>query len=235
MATLDKTGTLAQLRGRVGGTVVSSNGQAAYVKAYAPPVRPRTPAQQEQRRLLAAAALAWQTDGLPYVAAWAAAAADPAFTRYDWFGNPYQMTAQQLYVATWLCLQRVTVPVLSLPPAASTPPTPPTAVAVLRSSISPGPCQLALSPSSIAPGDYVLVDARLQTGFRALALNGPYSPLCYFTSDDLTPQDIKPLLVAKYGLLPKGYLVFFATYTLRPDGRLSMPVTSRFAWDIDNE
>jgi hypothetical protein len=98
MARIDKTGTLAQTRGRQGGIVVSSNATAGYVSAFKMPRRPRSYEQWISAERFSRFCRLWSELPAADKADWSAEAVSALWTRQDWFGQPYQPSGLNLYV-----------------------------------------------------------------------------------------------------------------------------------------
>lgn len=107
MAILDKSGTLAQTRGKQGGVVVSSNETAGYVRSWFMPRRPRTYDQWLMASRFRSAVKMWAAMSAEDKAVWNAEALDPLWSRSDWFGQPYQPSGLNLYVMIWMWYYRL--------------------------------------------------------------------------------------------------------------------------------
>lgn len=94
MARLKLSSLLADMRGRLGSSVISSNGAGAYVKSFKVPVNPRSEKQESARDMFARCSWAWTAITSANRLTWTAYAADPSNTRYDWFGDPYLPNAR---------------------------------------------------------------------------------------------------------------------------------------------
>lgn len=105
MAKIKTTSLLAEIRGKLGGIVFSSNGHGFYAKSLVTPVQPRTQAQTERRNWFSDAVRSFNAMTPIQIAAWQAFAADPTNTRYDYFGDPYLPTAINQYASINLLRQ----------------------------------------------------------------------------------------------------------------------------------
>jgi hypothetical protein len=97
MAKIKTASLLAEIRGKLGGTVFSSNGAGFYCKSLVTPIQPRTQAQTQHRAIFSDAVRQYGAMTAPQIAAWIAYAADPTNTRYDYFGDPYLPNAINQY------------------------------------------------------------------------------------------------------------------------------------------
>ena len=182
MGRVNSTSQTADVRGKVGGTVLSSNQQGGYAKGFTPPRQVRTPAQQAQRANFAMLIQYWQSLGATTRAAWTATAKLPGWERHDWWGNAYTLTGQQLFLATATQLQRVGVGAFGAPPTAAAPPPPPPATAFLRCSGSSGPSLVSLTPPYSAGVAYVLLDVSYRIPLGADEPGNQFYPFLTFTA-----------------------------------------------------
>lgn len=217
MAILDPSSPLAAVRGRVGANVVSSNATSGYVKAFVPPTLKRTPAQQEQRLLFSQLSQNYGNLGVTDKALWKAAAALPQWQRTDWFGNPYTLTGQQLYLSVNSDRRRVGAFDLSQPPLSSTPAAPPTVTGILQYQGSGAPSLLSLNPPFPADAAYVFVDVQPRLGAWPEQPNGPLSPFYAFTSGGATSVDITSLLNERVGYVPFSFFLMARVYSVTAD------------------
>lgn len=231
MARVNSASQVADTRGKIGGTVVSSNAQGAYMKSFVPPTLCRTPAQQAQRAQFARYCEVWQGLTPELHALWNATAALPGYERLDWWGNPYSMSGQNLFLATATLLIRVGVPVPLVPPLSGIPPPPPLATAALQHSESLPVSTIALSPPYGAGVAYVLIDAAYRIPRAATSPGGPLTPFYAFTAPAVGPVNVQDLLEQKWGYLPPGGHVFAQVFSMTANGRCSLPVS--YTWRID--
>ena len=230
MGTVDPSSAGADIRGRVGGTVSSSNAQAHYVKAFVPPTQSRTPARQEQRRIFKLLSQAYAAlDWVPR-AAWMSCAADPAYARFDWWGNPYQLTGGQLFISVASDLLRVGLPVPTSPPDGASPPSPPTLTAELHHSRSALPSSISWD-HPWAPGlDYTLIDVCYSRSPNPIVPPAPLSPFLHLTSASPHTTDITALMLSRWGLLPLNYTLFAQARPLTTDGRTGVGIS--YLWRV---
>lgn len=105
---------VADMRGKVGGSVFSRNTAGAYIREKVSPVNPRTPKQLAIRSHLNTNAKNWAGLSLAVREAWANLAR--AYPRTDVFGNPVPLTGIALYQSSSLSLQQVESDPLLLSP-----------------------------------------------------------------------------------------------------------------------
>lgn len=94
MAKIKLSSLIADLRGRLGTLVVSSNGAGGYLKPLKIPVNPRSSKQTSARDMFARLCWSWSKLSASDRADWSTYAAQSDNTRYDWFGDPYLPSAR---------------------------------------------------------------------------------------------------------------------------------------------
>jgi hypothetical protein len=226
MATLNKLSVLADLRGKVGGLVVSSNAGAGYVKPFIPPALKRTIYQQLQRGWFAEASQAWTWLDEGDQNDWSDCAASPGYERHDWFGNAYKLTGAQLWVSTYLALKRCGLGVPEGPPLSAPPAAPTAPVIYLYSSDEVETSSLQFPGAAPAGAAHLLVDFCYKIFSVAPKPRGSFTPFLAVNSDDHGLIDIQETLVAQWGLVPYVVTVNVLTYAMTADGRLSLPTAS---------
>jgi hypothetical protein len=224
MARVDSSSTTADIRGRIGSLVLSSNAQGNYAKVFVPPSLRRTPAQQEQRRLFALASQTWLTLSSAVQDDWNDCAATAGYQRYDWWGNAYYLTGQQLYISTFLLLNRVGAGAPSGPPLSAVPAAPPTLSVHWYWSPDTHQSTIELTTSFPASVDYALVDFSYRIPPGSSSPASPFVPLTLFVNPDNGPFDLHGLLDPLVGYSPLAARMFLQVYSMTHDGRLSLPV-----------
>lgn len=202
------------------------------MKGFVPPTLRRTPAQQEQRRLFAYYTYQWSLLTDPQREDWADCAALPGYERYDWWGNPYALTGQQLFLATCFLLARVSAGLPAGPPLSAVPPPPPDATAELRYSLSLAHSEIALTPPWPVGVAFCLLDVNYRIPVTADAPSGPFTPFYSFTDPDCGPFDAQALLESRFGNIPLPASLFVQVYSMTTDGRCSLPVSYHWPFDL---
>lgn len=121
MAKLKLSSLLADLRGRLGNAVISSNGAGGYVKSFKVPRNPRSAAQLSARDNFSRLTWAWSTISTTNRALWSSYAADPSNVRYDWFGDPYFPTARAQFISINTARLLAGADVIETPPTGGLP------------------------------------------------------------------------------------------------------------------
>jgi hypothetical protein len=121
MAKLSEDSTLAGVRGKTGGLVVSSNASGGYVRPWFMPRVPRTPEQTAWSAKFGGWVQAWamldnSTQGL-----WETASGLSVWTRTDWFGQPYQPSGFNLWIMVAAIRDSLGLTPLLTPPSGSAP------------------------------------------------------------------------------------------------------------------
>lgn len=98
MAKIKLNSILADVRGRLGNSVFSSNGAGYYMKVMSPPINPRTPGQNSRRAAFSFLVKAWSYLDSTDRDTWSTYAAQSDNTRYDWFGDPYLPSARAQFI-----------------------------------------------------------------------------------------------------------------------------------------
>lgn len=99
MAKVKLNSLLADVRGRIGSNVFSSNAAGFYVKIMKAPVNPRSIGQSAIRSRFSFLVKNWTLLSVAERDAWGVYAARPDNIRYDWFGDPYSPNARAQFVS----------------------------------------------------------------------------------------------------------------------------------------
>lgn len=214
MARVDPNSTLGGVRGSVAGMVVSSGLSGWNARTAVTPLRSRSQLQAEQRLLLGTLAAKWKTLSASTRAAWAAAAALPAWKRLDWFGNAYSMGGYGLFVSLQMPLAMRGLLLYSDPPAAVFPdPVAITAATLYRgSSSAAGSFTLAAAPITSA------ANYRLWLSVAALGSSAPLANRRILDVITASTNDTTRLFwsraAARFGLplIGQAWTLFFSTF-----------------------
>jgi len=99
MARIKLNSLLADLRGRFGSVVVSSNRSGFYVRVLKTPTNPRSTLQSSNRLNFGRLVYGWNLLSPADRALWATFAARADNERLDWFGDGYFPTARDQYIS----------------------------------------------------------------------------------------------------------------------------------------
>jgi hypothetical protein len=225
MAIIDKTSSWYSIRGRVGGLSVSSNAQNSYIRALKPPNPSASPSQAQQRADWSGLFGLWRSLGPVLQGLWNSAAATPTWTRTDWYGNPYQMSGLNLFLA----INRVSLTALGsqqlTPPNAAAPANPPGSTFTLRSSSNVLGCQW----TTAGPWNGTIAVLRLEAhaAFNASQNTSTRAPklVVDWPRAQSSPYELKLKLEASFGLLPLNYRMFFHVTSINTQGRKGTTLT----------
>jgi hypothetical protein len=218
MAKIKTASLLAEIRGKLGGTVFSSNGAGFYCKSLVTPIQPRTPAQTTHRAVFSDAVRQYSSMSPAQIAAWIAYAADPTNTRYDYFGDPYLPSAINQYAAVNMLRNAAGLARTNIAPTGAPPSALPTMSVFVDFVPSPGNSTItntAVFPATVA---YVHVLGQLWSSQGKLQPRLPLKFLAIIPKTSFPNYDIQNILVSLWGTLP-------------PDGRWYIalaPVSSTF-------
>lgn len=116
MALLKFAPEILGIRGHIAGLIFSANKAGAYIKNFAVPANPNTPAQQIQRSALSIITQTWRALTPSQRTGWDAFAADPPETDYDPWGEVRELTGHQWFVRLNTRLASAGSPPLTNPP-----------------------------------------------------------------------------------------------------------------------
>jgi hypothetical protein len=225
MASLDKTGSYYQLRGRVGGIVVSSNATTSYVKAFTPPKNPGSTLTNARQVGFATVSAGWNALNILQKLAWANAALLPEYQKTDWFGNTYSLTGRQLYMEIGLIrfLAFGTVP--GNPPVDPPPLGTPFAFFSLSSSNAVIPSTfswIGVWPPTAAA---VRIRAAYVRGWGAITRANTRQIVCIPLLGIARPYNIQTFMENAFGLLPLKYSVTMEVQSISTEVRLGVAYT----------
>lgn len=176
MGKLSQDSTLAGLRGKVGGLVVSSNKSGGYVRPWFMPRVPRTAEQSAWVTKWAAWSTAWKDLSGEEQTAWIDASDDAVWERVDWFGQPYQPSGFNLWMIVAAMRDSVGLGLSDTPPTGAAPAGAFTMSFALTTWTSGTLSQMALGSTPPTGGVYVQVETSFVNGAYAVGQNKPYRP-----------------------------------------------------------
>lgn len=121
MARIKLNSLLADLRGRFGSVVVSSNKNGFYVKTLKTPTNPRTVLQSNHRLNFARLTYGWNLVSAPNKALWLTYSQRADNERLDWFGDPYYPDSRAQYISLNLMRIAAGLAVTDTPPTTDRP------------------------------------------------------------------------------------------------------------------
>ena len=133
MAKIKYNSLISDIRGRLGSFVFSSNSTGGYVKNFVPPVIKRSAATSQARTAFSIASNIWSSLPYPIKEDWRTYSKHIEQVRYDWFGDPYFLSARASFISYYILASRSgSIP--SLAPPAGPKPSPITSASALFSS-----------------------------------------------------------------------------------------------------
>lgn len=120
MAKISFAAWVGDVAGRVGNAVVQRGKAGNTLRERVIPINPESTAQVTVRGRLTARSKAWAGLTESQRNAWDSAAASAAWTQTDSFGNPFQLSGEQLYLKLNLVIASVGASAISSPPTKAT-------------------------------------------------------------------------------------------------------------------
>lgn len=191
---------LADMRGKVNGTVFSKNRGGAYARTKVTPTNPQTLAQNLVRSVLTGLSQAWRALTAAQRSAWNAAVG--GFPRTNVFGNPKTLSGHQLYVGLNAQLEAAGAATISTPPT----PTGAPAVATFTGAAAAGAGTFtaAYAPDPVPADSTLIIDATQQVSPGKSNLSNLYRQIQTAAAAAISPADIAAAYVAKFGALTAG-------------------------------
>lgn len=223
MAKILFTAFMADVRGKVAGTVFSKNRGGAYTRTKVTPSNPQTTAQNLVRSRLTGFSQGWR--GLTQAArdSWNAAVA--SFPRTNVFGASKILSGHQLYIGLNSQLAAAGQSSIGLPPV------PVGAPAV--NSITPaaadaaGTFTIAFDPDPVPADTTMIIEATEQVSAGKNNLNSLYRQIQTEAAAAVSPADIATAYVAKFGSLIEGQKIGVRVRFVNDlTGEVSGPVTA---------
>ena len=203
MAKVKLNSLLADMRGRLGSVVFSSNAAGFHVRTLKTPSQPNTARQSAQRNLFSRLVGAWNLLSSTDRADWTTYAAQVDNVRADWFGDPYYPNARAQFVSINTARLQNADSITETPPAGALP--------------SPLPSMGAgVDPSGAVFSSYIdalaAFDASILYVHAAVSLvsspgrNTPISPLKFLGINPVSgtwPWEIDAALTTLFGPFPQ--------------------------------
>lgn len=210
MAKVLYTALMADMRGKVNGTVASKNRAGAYFRTKVSPVQRQTVAQQGIKAGLTLNAQAWRSLTDTQRAAWNAAVEN--FKKTDIFGNSRNPSGFNLY--TRLGQNAITTgndpaDLPPLPNAVSSP----GAMTLTGAAGSPA-LSLAFANSPGGTDDYFIVQATAQVSAGKSFVKNLFRQILVTAQAPTTPINLLSAYTAKFGTLVEGTRVSVKVYAI---------------------
>lgn len=224
MAKILFTAFLADMRGKVNGTVFSKNRGGAYARTKVTPSNPQTSAQNLVRSRLTGFSQGWR--GLTQAGRDAWNAAVGSFPRTNVFGNSKILSGHQLYIGLNSQLGAAGQTAISAPPV----PVGASAITAFTGAASVGGTSfdVTFAPDPVPAGMSLIIDATEQVSAGKNNLNSLYRQIQVEAPAATSPADIYAAYVAKFGALIQGQKIGIR-------GRLVNNTTGEVSGAVTNE
>jgi len=187
---------IADMRGKINGTVHSKNTYGQYMRNKVTPVNPNTSSQASVRANFGSIAQAWRslTDAQRF--AWKQASVNFATTNI--FGDSFQYTGFNLHSKINRILFTIGQAYVSSPPT----PTQVTNVYIASLAVAIGAASVtATYPTAIPVGESVVVRATAPVSAGKSFVKSEYRQLTVLTSADASPRNLFGLYTALFGAI----------------------------------
>lgn len=200
MAKILFTAFLADMRGKVNGTVFSKNRGGAYARTKVTPSNPKTPAQNLVRSRLTGYSQAWRGLTQPARNAWNSAVA--SFPRTNVFGQSKILSGHQLYIGLNSQLAAAGQSAIGAPPLATGAPAVDSLATTAAETLQV--LSLAYTPDPIPADTTMIVEATEQVSPGKSNINSLYRQIGTVAAAEASPADISSDYIAKFGTLVAG-------------------------------
>ena len=222
MAKILFTAFLADMRGKVNGTVFSKNRGGAYARTKVTPTNPKTTAQNAVRSVLTGFSQGWRALSAAGRAAWNAATG--SFPRTNVFGNPKSLSGHQLYVSLNSQLDAANAAAITLPPVPTGAPA--IASATGAAAAGAGTATLTFSPGPVPAATAMIIEMTEQVSPGKSNLNNLYRQVQVVAAAGTSPANVASAYTAKFGSLVAGQKIGFRVRNVNTNtGEVSGGVT----------
>ncbi len=205
MARVLFTAAVADIRGKMAGTVFSKNRSGAYIRTKVTPSNPQTSAQVEQRSLLSYFSKKWRGLTQDQRDAWAGAVGE--WQRTNIFGNTVNPSGQMLYNRLNMAISVVGGSEISVPSVPTGVATPTDFSVAIDTTVTKMLVTFAETP---VPADTALIiEATAPQSPGINNANNKYRQIAILAPATATGEDIWTAYVNKFGAPVKGKKVFF--------------------------
>lgn len=203
MAKILFTAFLADMRGKVNGTVFSKNRGGAYARTKVTPSNPKSGAQNLVRSRLTGFSQAWR--GLPQTSRNAWNNAVSSFPRTNVFGQAKMLSGHQLYVGLNSQLAAAVQTAIQLPPL----PTGAAALVSITATATAGTpaFSVAFVPATVPANTTLIIEATEQSSPGKSNLNSLFRQIQIEDAAETSPANILSAYVARFGTLTAGLKV----------------------------
>lgn len=231
MAKIKLNSLLADLRGKLGTCVFSSNGSGYFVAQPKVGRQPRTPEQQNVRAIFAMLCGQWNALSIEDKELWTTYAERPDNERSDWFGDPYYPSNRSQYVSLNITRVWAGADTTDTPPTSDLPAPLPSMSAMFSASNDPVASWINNNDDFDASIEYVhvLLSAWPRPGRLSPVLPAKFlgcAPISIFGPVDIS--GVSSELFPLGGLTGRWYMEM---RSVSADFRVSAPITLTAAFD----
>lgn len=203
MALIKFTAFLADMRGKVAGTVFTKNRAGAIARTKVTPVNPNTAVQQAVRSVLTFLSQNWRSLTAAQRTAWNNAVRN--FPRNNVFGDSKLLSGHQLYIGLNGQLDAAGASLITSPPV----PTGADTVTSLALAITVGTTTMtaAFAPTPVPAGHALIIEATSPQSPGKSNVNNQFRQLQVEAAAAATPADLWTAYIAKFGSPPIGQVV----------------------------
>lgn len=205
MAKVKFTAIVADMRGKLNGSVFSKNRGGAYVRTKVTPSNPSTSFQTAVRNRLAAFAQAFRSLTSAQISAWNAAVGN--FTKTDIFGDVKNPSGVNLYIKLNASLDRVGVTDISVPPLPSAVEPVLTGSAVVD--FGDQSVIVTFTPTPVPADTAFVIRATKQVSAGRKFLKNLLTDIAVVDAAGTSPSTISAAYIAKYGAVATGQRIGF--------------------------
>lgn len=204
MAKIKLTAFLADIRGKVSGTVFSKNRGGAYARTKVSPINAQTTRQSAVRSQLTSFAQAFRSLTAAQIASWNSAVSN--FTSTDVFGDVKTPSGINLYTKLNMNLAQVGESPISDPPLPSEIPAV-DSLTLTTNGTSPA-VSLAFSPSPVPADTAFIVEATAPVSPGKSFVKSEYRQISFLAAAATTPANLLTDYAAKFGNPITGQKIF---------------------------
>lgn len=210
MAKVKFTAVVADMRGKLAGTVFSKNRGGAYVRTKVTPVNPQTSFQASVRARLTQLSQDFRSLTAAQIAAWNSAV--QSFSSTDVFGDIKNPSGINLYTKLNLNLLNAGQSVISTPPLPGAVDGVPVSGITVDS--SPSTLDIASSLAAVPAGHTMIVEATAPQSPGKSFVKSEYRVVATVAAATAFPYSAQAAYVAKFGALVAGQKVFVRVKTV---------------------
>lgn len=224
MAKIKLNSLLADLRGKYGSTVFSSNGSGFYAKQLKPPVRRSSLPQQAQRSTFSTLSKSWDTLADSDKLLWKTYSERADNERTDWFGDPYYPSARAQYMSLNTLRVNSGAAATDTPPTSDLPYPLPSMSAMIAA--VPGPDDSYIDALDVFPGDVAFVHVGISIWPRPGRLSPllPYAIYGLIPVGDFGPVTIQDFITARFTYYDNTGRYSVSLASVSADYRMAAPV-----------